>query len=166
MKLRKLHLVILVLVMVVSAFVFLCIRYPPRNMFGRDEGYAEDVGALRKVLRKQICDALPSGATHISYIYLRRHGIGKFQFTVTEQEFLSWAERQGWNVQRVISPESKTVWNPSLGTPRRVTIKDGYYFTRQSTEWTRNFLSLSYNNDTNTVFLEIEPPYKGDMFKK
>jgi hypothetical protein len=166
MKLRKRHLVILVFVMVVAAVVVLWICFPPPNMFGRDMGYAADVGALRQVLRKQICDALPSGATHISYIYARRHGIGKFQFTVTEQEFLSWVERQGWNVQRVISPESKTVWNPTSGNPRRVTIKDGYYYTRRSAETLQNFLSLAYNNDTNTVFLEIAPPYEGDMFKK
>jgi len=166
MKLRKHHLLILVLVMVVGAVFVLYLYFTLRYMLGQDEGYAEDVGALRKVLRKQICDALPSGATRISYIYLRRHGIGKFQFIVPEQEFLSWAERQGWNVQRVISQEGRTIWNPTSGTPRIVTIRDGYYYTRRSAETLRNFLSLSYNNDTNTAFLVIAPPYKGDMFKK
>lgn len=166
MKLRKHHLLLLVLVMVVGAVFVLYLYFTLRYMLGQDEGYAEDVGALRKVLRKQICDALPSRATRISYIYLRRHGIGKFQFTVPEQEFLSWAERQGWNVQRVLSPKGITRWNPTSGTPRILTIRDGYYFTRRSTETLRNFLSLAYDNDTNNIFLEISPPYKGDMFEK
>jgi hypothetical protein len=152
--------------MVVGAVVVLWICFPPRNMFGRDEGYAEDIGALRQVLRKQICDALPSDATNISYIYERRYGSGDFQLTLPEQEFLSWAERQGWNVQRVISPECKTIWNPTLGNPRRVTIRDGYYYRRRNAETPpHNYLLLAYDNDTNTLYLGIAPPYKGDMFK-
>jgi len=167
MKLRKHHLLILVLVMVVGAVFVLYLYFTLRYMLGQDEGYAEDVGALRKILRKQICDALPSGATHISYIYERRCAVGRFQFIVPEKEFLSWAKRQGWNVERVISPESKTIWNPTLGTPRRVTIRDGYYYRRRNAETPpHNYLLLAYDNDTNTLYMGIAPPYKGDMFKK
>jgi len=167
MKLRKLHLLILVLVMVVGAVVVLWICFPPPNMFGQDKGYAENLGALRKVLRKQICDALPSGATHIFYRYERACGVGEFQFIVPEKEFLSWAERQGWTVQRVMSQEGETIWNSVSGGSHMVTIRDGYYYTRRNAETPPlNYLSLAYDNGTNTLYLEIAPPYRGDMFKK
>jgi len=126
------------------------------HTFRVTSGFAVSMADLHsRHVPASLAEVLPAGASDIWYLCNARSASADVSFSLSETEFLAWAEKRGWRV-RAVSEE----WQIPLTTydqDERVqlSVEDGYSFSNFEERQSGGYVIVAYDRIRRRVYLSV-----------